>query len=414
MTGKTPSELYHERIQRIEDAVNLKTPDSVPIIVEFSYLTARYANISNEIAFYDLDNWVAASKKIVLDLKPDMSGPVPLWSGKGLDIIKSKQLKWPGHGISENSCHQYVEGEYMKADEYDEYLKDNADFIIRKYLPRTCEALEPLKMLPPLGSFASLGMGMSPIAMISQPELAKAFKLLYEMGEVCKPWTMAGISFIQDLKNLGYPQIELVGGMAPFDQLSDLFRGMRGLMLDMFRQPEKLLEVMNEMLPSTLKRIKFMPKGENRIVMLGPHRGADGFMSVKQFETFYWPYLKSLILCMIDEGFIPYMFWEGNYTTRLEYLTELPPGKVLHRFDQTDIFRAREVLGKDHCISGGLMPSLLKAGSVDDVKAVCKKIIDGVGKDGAYVMSTSCGLDEAKIENVKAMFEFTREYGKYR
>jgi hypothetical protein len=48
------------------------------------------------------------------------------------------------------------------------------------------------------------------------------------------------------------------------------------------------------------------------------------------------------------------------------------------------------------------------------VKAYCKKLIDTCGKDGGYIMDTSALLDEAKPENVKAMFEFTKDYGIYR
>ena len=58
------------------------------------------------------------------------------------------------------------------------------------------------------------------------------------------------------------------------------------------------------------------------------HRGADGFMSLNQFETFYWPGLKKIILALIDAGLTPFVFFEGDFTSRLEYLTELPKGKT--------------------------------------------------------------------------------------
>ena len=62
------------------------------------------------------------------------------------------------------------------------------------------------------------------------------------------------------------------------------------------------------------------------------HRGADGFMSLKQFEKFYWPGLKTVLLGLIDKGLIPLVFWEGTWDQRLEYLRELPKGKVLGWF----------------------------------------------------------------------------------
>jgi putative intracellular protease/amidase len=48
------------------------------------------------------------------------------------------------------------------------------------------------------------------------------------------------------------------------------------------------------------------------------------------------------------------------------------------------------------------------------VKAYCKKLIDVVGKDGGFIMDASTVVDDAKPDNLKAMFAITREYGVYR
>jgi uroporphyrinogen-III decarboxylase len=57
--------------------------------------------------------------------------------------------------------------------------------------------------------------------------------------------------------------------------------------------------------------------------------------------------------------------------------------------------------------------SVLATGTPDDVRACCKKLIDYVGRDGGYILDSSAGLDDAKTENVRAMFDFTKEYGVY-
>ncbi|MGD8737974.1 MAG: hypothetical protein PVJ85_14605, partial [Anaerolineae bacterium] len=51
--------------------------------------------------------------------------------------------------------------------------------------------------------------------------------------------------------------------------------------------------------------------------------------------TFYWPHLKALINGLLDAGLISCPFFEGTYDQRLEYLTELPPGKVMGSLVQT-------------------------------------------------------------------------------
>ena len=58
------------------------------------------------------------------------------------EIINPLSMKWPGHGLPlDSSMHQFVEGEYMKADEYDALLKDPSDYCLRVYILRTTAAL---------------------------------------------------------------------------------------------------------------------------------------------------------------------------------------------------------------------------------------------------------------------------------
>jgi uroporphyrinogen-III decarboxylase len=83
------------------------------------------------------------------------------------------------------------------------------------------------------------------------------------------------------------------------------------------------------------------------------------------------------------------------------------------RLDRTDIFKAKEIL-KDHlCIEGNVPCSLLQIGSVPEVQDYCRKLIDVVGKGGGYIMGPRSSTDEVKPENLKAMIEFTKEYGRY-
>jgi uroporphyrinogen-III decarboxylase len=136
-------------------------------------------------------------------------------------------------------------------------------------------------------------------------------------------------------------------------------------------------------------------------------------MSMAQFKKFYWPTLRELMVALINEGLNPCPLWEGDCTSRLEVIKDIPPGKACYAFEATDMVKAKGILGDTICIRGNVPLSILATGKPEDVKAYCKKLIDIVGKGGGYIMDSSTGLDDAKPENVKAMFEFTREYGVY-
>ena len=76
--------------------------------------------------------------------------------------------------------------------------------------------------------------------------------------------------------------------------------------------------------------------------------------------------------------------------------------------------RAKKILGDTVCIRGNVPASLLIGGSKPEVEDYCKKLIDVVGDGGGFIMDGAIGIpDEAKLENVRAMAEVTKEYWKY-
>ena len=145
------------------------------------------------------------------------------------------------------------------------------------------------------------------------------------------------------------------------------------------------------------------------------HRGAHGFMSLKQFEIFYWPYLLKVIARADDEGIHTGCLLRGG----LQFAAGIPRANCRRerrsRGSIRSIWqRAKEILGGKVCIAGNMPVSVLQVGTADDVKKKCKELIDTAGKDGGYIMAPASALDEVNPENLKAMIEFTKEYGKYR
>ena len=145
---KTGEQLYLEREQRIQNAIQLKVPDRVPIMLNLGYFPAKYAGITCADAFYDLAKWKQAIRKTITELAPDFHLYMRPMSGCALEALDHKQMLWPGgHGYSPNHTFQFVEGEYMKADEYDIFLEDPTDFLIRTYMPRVNGALQSFPAL---------------------------------------------------------------------------------------------------------------------------------------------------------------------------------------------------------------------------------------------------------------------------
>jgi uroporphyrinogen-III decarboxylase len=133
-------------------------------------------------------------------------------------------------------------------------------------------------------------------------------------------------------------------------------------------------------------------------------------MSDDQFLKFYWPTLRKLIIGLVNEGCVPQLFAEGKYNQRLEAICDVPKGKTVWWFDQTDMRRAKKTVGQVACIAGNVPVSLLCTGTPHDVRAYCNDLMDSVGSDGGFIFSTGAGMQGAKVENVKAMFAAAQQY----
>jgi hypothetical protein len=416
--GITAEELYKERENRVNDAIQLKIPDRVPISTMFGYFPAKYNGISCETAFYDYEKWLIVYKKTLLDFKPDIAHLQPFFPGNVLELLESREIKWPGHGVSPYHSHQLVYGEWMKSNEYEAFLADISDYMLRIYIPRLYGSLEPLRLLPPLSSalfdYRAVAQAMSIPEVIGA--LETFLKASHELSRWCSRIGESGLAtFGNEIQKMGFPLFTASHARVPFDLIADHLRGLLGVMQDMFRQPNQLIAACEKVLPIILDRaIALAKRSGNPRIFIVLHNGSDSLMSPKQFDTFYWPTFKKLILALVAEDLTPCVFFNGDCTSRLEHLLELPRGKILIHFESTDIFKAKEILKDYMCIEGNVPLSLLKTGTPSEVKDYCRRLIDVVGNNGGLIMNSNGPIDDVKQDNLEAMYNFTREYGTYK
>jgi uroporphyrinogen-III decarboxylase len=406
---------YRERVTRLIKVIKLEEPDRVPIMMPGGAFPAYYAGANLQKAMYDYDELVRAWRKFHQDFDMDTTMvPSFIWPGKVFDLVDYRLMKWPGHGVSSKSTfYQYVEGEYMKADEYDALLNDQTDFWLRTMMPRITGALEPLQYLSPFNAMSAIPVGF--IAPFARKDVQDAFKVLMEAGEELQKWAIAAGTSTQEILTMGFPPFGGIMSMAPFDVVGDFLRGTHGIMLDMYRQPDKIHEVLEKITPSTIEMaVDGAATTINPIVLMPLHKGDDSFMSQKQFETFYWPTLREVMLGLIEEGLVPMPLAEGFYNNRLETITDIPRGAVIWWFERADIYKAKEIVGGTACIAGGLPLSLVCTGTPQEVKEYCRNLIEVCGKGGGYLLSTASSVEEATAENLHAIMEAAKEYGVYK
>ena len=180
-TSPQAEKAYKQRVTRIKDAVQLKKPDTIPVCPMTGFFPAYYAGYTPKDVMYDYEKLAKAFEKYVLELKPDGHGGAMVAApGRFFEILDYRLYAWPGHGVAPEVSYQCIEGEYMKADEYDILIQDPTFFFTSIYFPRIFGALEPLKKLPTLTNVLEIYGSFSALDFIpfGLPEVQNAYKAI--------------------------------------------------------------------------------------------------------------------------------------------------------------------------------------------------------------------------------------------
>ncbi|MCJ7606205.1 MAG: hypothetical protein MUO19_09285, partial [Dehalococcoidales bacterium] len=407
--------LYRARVSRFISAIRMEEGDRVPCVVPVGYLPAYHAGYDLKTVMYDYQKQKQAWLKFMYDFgdMDTFGGPGLVLSARAMEIIDHKLHRWPGHGLADNvPSYQFVEGEHIKADEYDKLIQDPSDFWLRTFMPRQAKVFEPLADFMHLNPMIGLPFGT--IMAFSTPEMKEMFQTIWKAGDEVMNWARITGEVGRTALSLGYAGMGGSMSGAPFDMLTDMLRGTIGIFMDMYRQPEKIHEAMDRLVPIVIEQaVQGADRALGPVVIMPLHKGEKGFMSPKQFETFYWPTFKKVLMGLIEEGLVPMPFAEGNYIPRLETIQDMPRASMAWYFEFMDMARAKATVGQNNCIVGNLPISIVVTGTAADVKEGCRKLIETCAPGGGYILSASASMDQGRIENLHAMMDAAKEYGVY-
>jgi len=392
-------QLYAERLKRYVTAMRNEKPDKIPIRPFVAEFTAKYAGYTCQEVAHDYEKAFVAARKCAADFDWDavVGNMVYVWTGL-TQAIGLKYYGTPGIDVPADTGFQYREPSeekaFMKPDEYDQLIEDPTGFLFNVWLPRVSHDVSAMDQPTSLRnnlSFLKGGMAMLNYfnAFGQQNALLRS-----ESGTVS---AIAGI-----LK-------------APMDIIADKLRGYVGLVMDLIERPEKVLAACQALIPHlTYTALSGADPDKNVPITIWMHRGCVPFVTMDHFNNIYWPTLKPIIEEIWANGHQVLFYAEGDWNAHLKSFAELPDKSIIYHADRGDIFEVHKAIGHKFCLSGGIPNFLLSYGTEDQVRDYCKKVIDGVAGDGGYIMDASAIMqNDAKTENLRAMTEFTREYGVY-
>ncbi|MBQ9031378.1 MAG: hypothetical protein IJ106_08010 [Parasporobacterium sp.] len=405
---------YQERWNRLETAINMGIPDRVPFAPKVSLYYSQLA----EASVYDImkDYRLAAPgiRAYVEAVDPDLVWPPATYPIDPLEVLQAGMLRWPGptHNIPLNASFQHLDHTWLEDEEFDAFLDDPTGFLMNTILPRKYPPLKGLANIHLNNIYdMSFIMGLDSFA---KPEAIEALMALVHAGKhVEDKKKQAGELARFIVQDCGCPTRGATL-CAPFDTYADSLRGLVQATMDIYEYPEETLACVERIydlcIPGAVKAAK--AKGE-KLVFIPLHSGVDEFMSIENYEKFYWPTLRRTIMEIIRNDMVPYVFCEGKYNTRLEIISDVPKGKVFYMFEQVDIRKAKETVGQVACIGGNFPTTLLISGKKEQIVDETKKMLDICAPGGGFIMDCALIIDNADPVNLETWREATLKYGSY-
>ena len=390
---------YQKKLTRYVTANYNGKPDRIPLRIFAEEFSARYCGFDNYEVALNHELQFDINRKFAVETGIDaiQTNSVVNWFGMQ-KALGWERITFPGFGIPVDSVNQWSEPTteeeaFLKANEYDEFCDDPTAFLANKWLPR-----------------------------FSRPMQITGLPVTYDHNMALINGIMAYNKFFNTwgAKNNELIEAGVVPAVAsvlkaPLDILGDKLRGYVNLCFDLHERRDKVIKACEALIPHLQNLVLggADPSG-NIPSIIWMHRGSIPFISKKDFEEIYWATLKPIVEALWAQGSQIIFYAEGNWDHHLQAFGELPEKSIIFHCDKTDIFKAHRILGHKFCISGGIPNELLAMGTPDEVRAACKQVIDGVAREGGYIMDASALImNDAKVENVKAMIDFTLDYGVY-
>ena len=410
--------LFAERLNRMETAIALGTPDRVPLAPFFSSYPQRANGSSYKDIYYNYEQAGEAALKFYSEHPMiDATTFAGFTSGKALELSRFQTIDWPGRPntiCNDYSSHQVIEKEYMTQEEYPEMLKDFTGFMLRKYIPRAYPAL---KGFANFAAIPTVVLSNSMLAPFYSPEALEAYQTLAKIAEEEARTAAITGKYMGALAGMGFPSMMSGISEAPYDILGDYFRGTMGVFEDLIDEEmeEYMLEACNMFADQQIQALQYFRYVDMPVkrAFFPLHKAMDGFMSDDQYDKLYWKPLKKIMMALIDMGVTPFIYTEGPYNTRLDHLMDVPKGKVLYHFEKVDMKEAKRKLGGIACISGNLSISNLEFAKKETVVRETLQLLEDCMPGGGYIFDFDGGLENANPENLDAMFETLDKYGRY-
>lgn len=199
----------------------------------------------------------------------------------------------------------------------------------------------------------------------------------------------------------------------PYERFHKYYRGIRAGSMDLRRRKDELLDTFaaiqeEENLPAAAHAVQTdtsMCMSDTMVPML-----AHTMMNQKQWETFYWPYMKQILDTLLAGKKTVMIYLENSLIRFKDYFSDYPKGFLTVVPELDPVTELRQAL-PNVTIIGGMTSDLLGRGTaeacVDEAKRLIAEMGDGfiLGQNKMMSFRNDC-----RRENLTAVCEYVQEF----
>jgi uroporphyrinogen decarboxylase len=195
-------------------------------------------------------------------------------------------------------------------------------------------------------------------------------------------------------------------------------RGMENYLMDMVENPDLVRRIAHLVTNVNKERCRqLIQAGADAILMGDDYAYKTGpLMSPRLFRELLKPGIREVVAAAKQEGGYAIKHTDGNIWSIIndfvdcgyDCLGPLEPGASM------DLLEVKQRFGHRVCVLGQVDVDLLCRGTVHDVQAATRRLIERVSPGGGFILSSGNSIISAvRPENYMAMIQTAREFGRY-
>ena len=228
------------------------------------------------------------------------------------------------------------------------------------------------------------------------------------------PWAGGKMSPVEQLvKTAASGGFAVIGSVrSPFEYAATV-RGLIEFMTDFYRDPELVRDLIEAVKPATVAVGEALIKAGVDALVIKDSFASSSMISPEHYREFAFPSEREVI-AELASGIPVILHICRNSMPILEDMART--GAAALEIDSpVDLAAAKAAVGGKVALKGNIdAVSVIEKGSVAEVEAAVKAAIEAAGGGGGFILSSGDSIPlPAPSENIAALVEYGRKYGRY-